>query len=158
MTKGKVYIETSVISYLTAKPSRDLIVAAQQEITRNWWENETAGYELFISQSVLNEASAGDKEAANLRIQKLKDLSILDIDNRVLELTKAIMASGIIPEKAGEDAIHISVATVHKIDFLLTWNCKHIANANINNQLRKIINNIGYEMPVICTPNELIGE
>lgn len=158
MEKPKVYIETSVISYLTDKPSRDLIVAAQQEITRFWWEVEKEKYDLFISESGINEASDGDISAAKLRLSKIEAISLLDIDERVLNLTKAILSSGIIPQKATVDALHISIATVHRIDFLLTWNCKHIANANINNQLRKIITRLGYEMPVICTPNELIME
>ena len=93
-----------------------------------------------------------------MRLIKLEEIPLLDIDQRVFELTKALLFSKIIPQKAAEDALHISVATVHKIDFLLTWNCKHIANANINNQLRSIIIRNGYEMPVICTPNELIME
>jgi hypothetical protein len=158
MERKKVYIETSVISYLTARPSRDLVIAAQQEITRFWWESEKEKYDLFISESVINEASSGDNIAANLRLNKLYNLPLLDIDDRVLQLTKSLLLSGIIPQKATEDALHISIATVHKIDFLLTWNCKHIANANINNQLRKIIVKMGYDMPVICTPNELIME
>lgn len=133
-------------------------MAAQQELTRFWWESEKEKYDIFISESVINEASAGDIIAAKLRLMTLEDIPLLDIDGRVLELTKAIMLSGIIPQKATEDALHISVATVHSIDFLLTWNCKHIANANISSQLRKIIARIGYEMPVICTPNELIME
>jgi hypothetical protein len=158
MEKQKVYIETTVISYLTAKPSRDLVVAAQQELTRFWWESEKDNYKIFISESVINEASAGDSTASELRLKICENIPSLDIDKRVLELTKIILSSGIIPQKAAEDALHISIATVHNIDFILTWNCKHIANANINNQLRKIITQIGYEMPVICTPNELIME
>lgn len=158
MEKSKVYIETSVISYLTSKPSRDLIIAAHQEITRFWWDSERDKFNVFISESVINESSSGDITAANLRLNKLEDIPLLDLDERVKDLTKAILLSGIIPQKAAEDALHIALATVHNMDYLLTWNCKHIANATINNQLRKIITRTGYEMPMICTPYELITE
>jgi predicted nucleic acid-binding protein len=158
MEKQKVYIETSVISYLTAKPSRDIIIAAHQELTRYWWDVEKDKFDLFISELVINEAGAGDVNAAELRLSELKNLPLLDIDDRVMVLTKAILSSGVVPQKAAEDALHISIATVHRIDYLLTWNCKHIANAIINNQLRKIITENGYLMPVICTPNELLTE
>jgi predicted nucleic acid-binding protein len=158
MEKQKVYIETSVISYLTAKPSRDIIIAAHQELTRYWWDVEKDKFDLFISELVINEAGAGDANAAELRLNQLNDLPLLDIDDRVVDLTKAILSSGVVPQKASEDALHIAIATVHRIDYLLTWNCKHIANAIINNQLRKIITENGYLMPVICTPNELLTE
>ncbi|MEI6091404.1 MAG: type II toxin-antitoxin system VapC family toxin [bacterium] len=158
MEKQKVYIETSVISYLTAKPIRDIIIAAHQELTRYWWDVEKDKFDLFISELVINEAGAGDANAAELRLSELNDLPLLDIDDRVIVLTKAILSSGVVPQKAAEDALHISIATVHRIDYLLTWNCKHIANAIINNQLRKIITENGYLMPVICTPNELLTE
>ncbi len=158
MEKQKVYIETSVISYLAAKPSRDIIVAGQQLITEQWWENRRYKYQLYISDLVIKEASAGDKNASERRLQFLNDIMLLEVDERVIKLSKNLMETGIIPKKAIEDTIHISVATINEIDYLLTWNCKHIANAVIYKQLRKFIANYGYELPTLCTPNELLSE
>jgi predicted nucleic acid-binding protein len=158
MQRQKVYIETSVISYLAAKQSRDIVVAGQQEITRQWWDYQKEKYNVFISELVISEASAGDILASKMRLQYLENILILGFDEKTLNLSKLLVNSGIIPIKATEDALHISIATVNEMDYLLTWNCKHIANAAINKQLRKLIANNGYEMPILCTPNELLME
>ena len=141
----KVYIETSVISYLAAKPSRDIIVAGQQLITQNWWENFRNKYHLYISDLVIKESSEGDKIAAEKRLLFLENLNLLEIDERVINLSKQLMNTGIIPQKALEDSIHISVATIYEIDYLLTWNCKHIANAVIYKQLRNAVSKFNLE-------------
>ena len=158
MEKQKVYIETSVISYLASKPSRDIIVAGQQLITKQWWDNHRNKYQLYVSDLVIKEASAGDKIASEIRLQYLNNIMLLEVDEKVINLSKNLMETGIIPKKAIEDSIHISVATINEIDYLLTWNCKHIANAVIYKQLRRIIANYGYELPTLCTPNELLSE
>ena len=132
----KLYLETSVISYLTARPSRDLILAAHQQITRDWWDFKRKNFQIFVSQLVIQEAGAGDSEAAQKRLQALENIPLLDLTQEVLALAKALLDDGILPTRAKEDALHLAAAAVHKMDFLLTWNCRHIANPDI---LRRII-------------------
>ncbi len=156
--RKRIYMETTIPSYLTARPSRDIVQAARQQLTREWWDSERHSYVLCISQIVLDEAAAGNEDAAQRRMAVLADLPLLDLTLDVDELALKIMASGLLPERASRDAIHIAVACVHHVDFLLTWNCRHIANATILRDLQNIIVDAGYEMPVICTPEELIGD
>ncbi len=155
----KLYLETSVISYLTARPSRDLILAAHQQITRDWWDFKRQSFQIFVSQLVIQEAGAGDFEAAQNRLQVLENIPLLDLTPEVLALAKALLDDGILPTRAKEDALHLAVAAVHKMDFLLTWNCRHIANPDI---LRRIIlwhsDSSIHQFPVICTPAEFFGE
>jgi predicted nucleic acid-binding protein len=154
--KPKVYIETTVISYLTARPSRDLIIAAHQQVTQEWWEEYAPHFDLYISQQVLQEATAGDTQAAEHRLQTLEGLPLLEMQVEVLTLARALITDGVIPSKAAEDALHIAVATVHGMDYLVTWNCKHIANAVTRNAVIEVCRSYGYEPPVICTPEELM--
>ena len=156
--KPRLYLETTIPSYLTARPSRDLIVAGHQEITREWWEKRAATFRLYISQLVIDEASAGDPAAARQRLKALQDLPLLDITPETAELASSILAAGKIPRKAATDAAHIAIAAVHGMDFLVTWNCIHIANAAIAKALALICRQHGCECPVICTPEELMGE
>lgn len=155
----KLYLETSVISYLTARPSRDLILAAHQQITRDWWDFKRKNFQIFVSQLVIQEAGAGDSEAAQKRSQALENIPLLDLTQEVLALAKALLDDGILPTRAKEDALHLAAAAVHKMDFLLTWNCRHIANPDI---LRRIIlwhSDLSiHQFPVICTPAEFFGE
>lgn len=152
-----VYLETTIPSYLTAWPSRDLIVAGHQQLTKEWWRMRRNEFELCISQFVVDEASAGDAEAAQERMAILDPLPLLDISEAVLKLASAILQSGVIPAKAARDAAHIAVGAAHGIDFLLTWNCAHIANAQIIKQVQAICTQHGFPCPVICTPEELMG-
>ena len=153
----RVYIETTIASYLAAWPSRDLIQAARQQITHDWWNRQRQNYDLCISQTVLDEAAAGDADAAQRRLSFLKDLPLLDLTHAVNGVTKAIMQSGLIPKKATRDAVHIGVSSVHGLDILLTWNCQHIANAAIMKELGELVASCGYEIPILCTPEELLG-
>ncbi len=157
MTK-RVYIETTIASYLAAWPSRDLVQAARQQITHQWWSNQRQSFELCISQIVLDEAAAGDSDAARRRSQFLQNLPLLDLTEAVNVVAGAIMTSGLLPKKATRDAIHIAVASVHHIDILLTWNCQHIANAAIMKELGEIVTHCGCPMPILCTPEELLGD
>jgi hypothetical protein len=143
---------------LTSRPSRDLIVAGHQQITREWWEKRRDKFQIFISQLVLDEAGAGDPAAARERLKALQALPLLDITPAVGPLASALLASGKIPRRAATDAAHVAIAAVHGMDFLLTWNCVHIANAVIARTLADICRRHGYECPVICTPEELFGE
>ena len=154
----RVYIETTIPSYLTARPSRDIVQAARQQLTREWWDVERRNYDLCISQIVLDEAAAGDAEAAQRRLAVIDTLPLLDLTFEVDGLAETIMQSGLLPASASRDAVHIAVAAVHQVHFLLTWNCRHIANATIFRDLQHIIMSAGYDVPVICTPEELLGD
>lgn len=154
---SKVYIETSVISYLVARPSRDLITAAHQQLTQEWWQNRRAHFALYASQLVIQEAGAGETAMAQKRLGLLEKLPLLDLSEACVNLGRLLVSKGPIPEKAAVDALHIAVATVHGMDYLLTWNCKHIANAEMQTAVTAICRSAGYEPPVICTPEELLG-
>lgn len=156
--KQKLYVETSVISYLTARPSRDLIIAAHQQITNDGRENRRTQFDLYTSQVVLSEASVGDSEVASKRLQALQDVDLLDITDEVAELSGKLISEKCLPEKALEDALHIAISAIHGTDYLLTWNCKHIANAKMRSKIEEVIRLSGYKPPIICTPEELLGE
>lgn len=152
-----VYIETSILGYLTARPSRDIIVAANSEITREWWDTRRSIFQLYSSQAVVKETSQGDVEIASQRLEILRNLSLLDLNQSVLDLAEQFLGRSNLPAKANVDAVHIAAATVHGMDYLLTWNCKHIANAQIQRKLAEISFDFGYELPILCTPYELLG-
>ena len=156
--KPKVYIETSVISYLTARPSRDLITAAHQQLTIDWWEDRRTDFDLYVSQLVVREANAGDEDAAKRRLDVIEQIPLLELNEEALNLAHSLVADGPLPKKASEDALHIAVAAVHGMDFLLTWNRKHIANAEMCNLITEVCRSQGYEPPITCTPEELLGE
>jgi len=153
-----VYIETSILGYLTARPSRDLVVAANIEITREWWDTRRNAFQLYSSQAVVKEISQGDTEIASRRLGIIRDLALLDLNQSVLDLAEQFLERSSLPAKADVDAVHIAAATVHGIDYLLTWNCKHIANAQIQRKLAEISLDLGYELPILCTPYELLGD
>jgi hypothetical protein len=155
--KLTVYLETTIPSFLTGRPSNDLILAGKQEVTRRWWETRLSFYQAVVSQFVIDEAGAGDPSAAEKRLNALDDIPLLEIDDEVLDLTDRILSTGVIPAKAATDAAHIAIAARHRVDFLMTWNCTHIANAEIAGKLRTILEVAGYTSPVICTPDELFG-
>lgn len=154
----KAYIETTIVSYLTAQPSRDVILAAHQQITDQWWHERRARFELYTAQPVVDEAAEGHAEAAERRLEKLTPLPLLDITEEVSRVAEALLRRGPIPRKAAVDAVHIAAAAVHSMDYLLTWNCKHIANAAMRNKIEAIIRSNGYEPPILCTPEELLEE
>jgi len=156
--KPKVYIETSVISYLTARLSKDLIIAGHQQITQEWWELRKTHFDLYVSQLVIKEASAGDTQAVEKRLAVLRDLPLLQMNDKIKELAQKFVAHHALPAKAAEDAIHVAIATVHRMEYLLTWNCTHIANAEIRRKISSVCVKNGYEIPVICTPEELLSE
>jgi hypothetical protein len=156
--KSRLYLETTIPSYLTSRPSRDLIIAGHQQITREWWERRRHNFQLYLSQLVIDEASAGDPAAARERLNTLTGLPLLDVTHEVSELASRIVDSGKIPRKAATDAAHIAIAAVHGMDLLMTWNCVHIANATNARALARICREHGCYCPVICTPEELMGE
>ena len=152
-----VYIETTIVSYLVARPSRDLLVATHQQITQVWWIERSKEFDCYISQVVIEEASVGDPEQAKKRIEIINVFPALEVTEAVEKLTRSILAKGIIPTRAVRDAAHISVAAVNNMDYLLTWNCKHLANAQIMRKVASVCAKEGFNMPLICTPEELMG-
>jgi hypothetical protein len=152
----KVYIETSVISYLTARPSMNVIEAGHQQSTYLFWDRR-GEFDLSASELVLTECAAGDPGAAGKRLAALQGIHLLEITTHSIELAKSLVAAGIVPPKASEDALHISIATVHFAEYLLTWNCRHIANPEIQAQIADNFRRKGLFLPFICTPEELIG-
>ncbi len=154
--KPAVYLETSLISYLTALPSRDLIIAANQQITQEWWQNERTNYELYASQLVIREASKGDHEAVSRRLDALADVQLLAITDEAVDLADRLVERGAPPRPAVEDALHIAIATANGMDYLATWNFKHIANATMRVNIEAVCRQAGYEPPVICSLLELI--
>lgn len=156
MTKPRVYIETTVPSYLTAWPSRDLITAAHQQITREWWERRRRDFDLFVSGVVIEEASAGDADAAARRLEALAGMPLLELSDEVTSLAEQLVEQGVMPVEKGEDALHVAAAVVHGMDYLLTWNLSHIAQAKARNKIERMCRSMGYEPPIICTPEELL--
>ena len=156
--KPRVYLETTVPSYLTAWFSRDLVMAGHQQITREWWESRRQDFDVFVSQFVIDEASAGDPDAAKRRLDFLADIPLLDPTDDVQPLAAELMKRVPLPRKAAADSLHISIATVNGMQYLLTWNCTHIANAELRLKIDEVCRGFGYQPPVICTPEELLKE
>jgi len=152
-----IYIKTSIVSYLTSRPSNNLITAAWKKETIDWWETQSKRFSLYVSQVVIEEASRGDDTAASRRLEALSGLEVLPLNEKALSLSKALIDEGGVPKKALDDALHISISAVHGIDFLLTWNCKHIDNAEMKPKIRDICDKYGFRCPEIATPIELMG-
>ncbi len=152
-----VYLETSFISYLVARPSRDVIVAGHQQTTQDWWENRRSGFACKVSQVVIDEAAVGDPSEVQKRLAILGGIPTLEVTAHAQDLTKAIMAAGILPPHAFPDAAHIAVSAAHAVDYLLTWNCRHLANAQISRRIAVVCERLGHKMPMVCTPEELMG-
>ncbi len=154
--KPTVYVETSVVSYLTARPSRDVVVAAYQEVTRDWWHTAPNRFMLYASALVISEARSGDSEAARGRLEVLGTLPLLDATGPAVELTEKLLDEGAVPRTAAEDAAHIAIAAANGVDYLVTWNFRHIANATMRSRIEDVCRRSGYGPPVICTPSELV--
>jgi len=152
-----VYLETSIVSYLAARPSRDLVTAARQELTREWWGRRRTSFEVYVSEAVIAEARAGDPEASARRAAILAELPLLDITPEVTRLAQAVAAALRLPRRAAADAVHIAAAACHGIEFLLTWNSTHIANAELRPLVEETCRSSGYTPPILCTPDELMG-
>lgn len=152
-----VYLETSVVSYLTGRTSRDLVVAGRQEISRDWWQSRRTRYALRISALVLQEIGRGERTAAREREEAVSDVLVLEITPEAQRLAADLVKGKTIPAQAAEDALHIAMACVHGVDYLLTWNFRHINNAETKRNLVAAIEAAGYECPMICSPDELMG-
>ena len=155
--KAKLYVETTIVSYLVARPSRDMIAAAHQRLTQEWWRVRRKRFTLYCSQLVVREATAGDRRAAQRRLAIIRDIPLLDINDLATRIARALLDEGAISKKATEDALHVALAAAHGMEYLLTWNCKHIANAEIRAGVAAVCHTHECEPPVICTPEELMG-
>lgn len=153
--KSKVYIETTIVSYLVASPSKDLIQSAHQKSTRQWWVGRTR-FDLFVSSAVGAEARRGDVRAAARRVAALRGIPRLALCREAVQLANDILRKGALPPKARIDAPHVGVAATHGIDYLLTWNLRHLANATIRGKIEEAVRCAGMVAPIICTPEELM--
>lgn len=151
-----IYLETSIIGYLASRTSSDLVTSGNQTLTRDWWDNHRERFELLVSEAVIAECGAGDPKAADERAVFLTDLPILEITLECKAIAAEIMNRTLLPEKADVDALHIAVTALNGIDYLLTWNCRHIANPSMRRIIEGVLYDANIEPPVICTPQEII--
>jgi len=152
----RIYVESTIPSYVVARPARDLLQAARQQLAKDWWDWERNKHELFTSQVVLDGIAFGEKEMAERRLETMRSVPLLRVTDEVKKLAEKILASALLPATADRDATHIALASVYEMDILLTWNSRHIANAAIRLRLRKVVEAAGFTLPVICTPEELV--
>jgi hypothetical protein len=152
-----VYVETTIIGHIAGRVHPDPIVAGRQQVTRDWWRDHAPAYNLFISQLVIEECSEGNPSAAAERLEVVKDLDLLQLTDDVDDLTDALIAERAVPASEPRDAFHIAIAAVNGVDYLLTWNYKHIANATLRGRIEQVCRDAGFEPPIICTPDELVG-
>ena len=157
MDKKTVYIETSIVSYLTARPTSDLLAAAWQKTTVDWWETQRNRFNLYTSDVTIEEAGKGNPEAAERRLEALSGIPILPITGPIVELSNALLQGKALPTKALDDALHIAVSAVHGADYLLTWNCRHLDNAETKPIVRSVCTIHGHTSPEICTPSRTYG-
>ena len=149
-----VYIETTIVSLLGARPSRDPIMAAHQEITRRWWQDRRGQFHCVTSEEVLREVSLGDGELSRLRLETLAEIPVLEVDDAALKLAQGVLRERILPPQAYSDAVHAAVASTHGAQVLLTWNCRHLANPLLLRKMREFMNVRGLTLPEVCTPIE----
>jgi hypothetical protein len=153
--RSNVYIETTIVSYLVAAPTQDIIQAAHQQITRQWWSGRDR-FDLFVSRAVVAEAGRGDARAAARRLRALRGIPRLAGGRRGAKLAEALLQCGALPPNAEIDAVHVGIAAVNGIDYLLTWNLRHLANAIIRGKIEQAVREAGLAPPIICTPEELM--
>lgn len=156
MDKPGVYIETSIVSYLVAHPSRDPVTLRNQQLTHAWWNTQRERYALFTSKLVVQEAANGDPVMAAARMSYLEGLGLLALDDEITELASLLMKEVGLPQSARTDALHIATTAVRKMAHLLTWNCKHIANPALSHRLGRACRRRGYELPALSTPRDLL--
>ena len=154
----RVYIETSIVSYLRQRPSGQVVAAARQLLTRRWWESERLNFELVTSQYVVDEAAAGDATLAKDRLDSLDGIPLLQLGPEIDSIAGDLISRAILPPKAQVDALHIATAAHHRIDYLLTWNCTHIANARILPSIHRVLVERNCFVPIICTPEEMLDD
>ena len=152
-----VYIETTIVGHIAGRIHRDPFVAVRQQVARDWWRDHAPRYAVFISQLVLDECSDGDPSAAAERLEVVKDVDLIESSDEVDGLAAALIASRAIPASEPRDAFHIAISAVNGVNYLMTWNLKHIANASLRGRIEQVCRDAGFEPPIICTPDELMG-
>lgn len=150
------YLETTIISYLAARPSRDLLTASHQALTHRWWRSQRDRSALSISQAVIEEASIGDPAAVLRRLKLVDGIRVLAVTLPAVELAERLVREVKLPQRAAVDALHVAVAAINRVDVLLTWNCRHLAGASFRPRLESVCRDAGYETPAICTPLEVM--
>jgi predicted nucleic acid-binding protein len=155
-TRARVYLETTVVSYLTSRSSRDIVVAGHQQVTREWWDSHGDRFEVVASQLVFQEASIGDPEAARRRLEALSQVELVPITPEAVSLAQGLIQNGVLPSSANSDALHLAAAVTNGVDYLITWNCRHLANAALRKRIEEICRANGYDPVIICTPDELV--
>ena len=153
-----VYVESSVISYLTVRSSPDLVIAGHQAVTAEWWDHRRLRYEVYVSPLVVEEISAGDASAAEERLRVIADIPSVAIAAEAESLAFALLASNVVPENSPRDALHIAIAATQGIVYLITWNFKHINNASSRTMVVNAVSNFGLVCPVLSLREELMGE
>jgi hypothetical protein len=156
MDKPSVYIETSIVSYLAARPSRDPVTLRNQQLTHAWWNSRRQDYALFTSQSVIDEAAVGDPQMARARLALLAIIPVMKVGDPEILLARALQHQVPLPQRAKGDAMHIAAAATRGIDYLLTWDRKHIANPRLEARIGRILLAHGYAPPMLCTPDDLM--
>ncbi len=152
-----VYIETTVVGHLAGRLHPDPAVAARQQVTRKWWAIATTQYRLLVSQVVRDECGGGDAAAARERLEVIDPLALLDITDEIRDLADDLTSRGAIPLSEPRDALHIAISAVHGVQYLVTWNFTHIANATMRSRIELVCREAGFEPPIICTPEEIVG-
>jgi hypothetical protein len=153
---ASVYVETTIPSYLAARPSRDLITAAHQQLTLDWWHTRRAAFQLYVSELVLQEAALGDSDLAKRRLAHLEGIPTLAVAAPAQGLARSLVGSGLLPARAAADALHSGIAAANGVDYLLTWNIRHLANATMRRRIEDACRAAGFAAPVLCTPEELM--
>jgi len=156
--KPKLYLETTIPSYYSARPSKDVVIAGHQYTTREWWETCIGDYDVFVSELVFKEASRGDPDAAGRRRALIEGFPVLGVTQAALDLAAIYLAELHVPPNAEADALHLALATLNSMDYLLTWNCRHTARGSVIRSLPVVNSKYGYGTPAICTPEELLYE
>jgi hypothetical protein len=156
--KEIVYIETTIVSYLVARPSRDLILSAHQQVNRDWWRDARESYACITSDEVMREAALGEPDMSRRRLEALNDITMVTTGEEAIRLAHGILEDGILPPSVFPDAVHVAVAAMNGASILLTWNCRHLANPHLLPRLRKYLERHGCILPEVCTPIELDGE
>ena len=155
--RDRVYLETTVVSYLAARPSRDIVIAGHQQATHDWWSTCHEYFDIVTSQLVMQEARVGDQAAAQERLKLLETITLLETTEDALALAQHLLNSGVLPQETAADALHIAIAASNGVEYLVTWNCRHLANATIRVHIEAACRSAGYEPTVICTSEELLG-
>ena len=153
---GPTYLDTSVIGHVTSRLSRDVVTLAHQQVTREWWHGRRHEFDLYVSELVVYEAGRGDPMAAKERLDLIRELPVLRINDAARFLAERIFRATTLPDKAASDALHLALAAVNGMDFLLTWNCTHIANGVVLKVVNAVCRDNGYDPPIVCTPEELM--